>query len=113
EKARQAERITAERDAAIDRFERYRQAVVLQEEAADLEATHPSTHPLTVIRQIVERLRALDRDIAALKASLGEAVDVDFELKVPEPTWHRWATLALVLSGAAVVVAVAGILTGT
>ncbi len=92
EKARQAERITAERDAAIDRFERYRQAVVLQEEVDASRGDAPLDAPAAVIRQIVERLRALDRDIAALKASLGEAVDVDFELKMPEPTWHRWAT---------------------
>ena len=50
EKARQAERLIAERDAARERFERYRTAVILRDELAELEATHPSSIPLPVLR---------------------------------------------------------------
>ena len=113
EKARQAERLISDREAATERHERYRQAVMTSEEIDQLQATHPSRHPLAVIKQIVERLRVLDRDIAELKASLGEAVDVEFELQVPEPTWIRWAALAMVLSVGAVAGAAIGIITGT
>ena len=113
EKARQAERLIADRKAATERHERYREAVLTSEEIDKLQASHPSRHPLGVIKQLVERLRALDRDIAELKASLGEAIDVEFELQVPEPTWIRWAALAMVLSVGAVAGAAIGILTGT
>jgi DNA repair exonuclease SbcCD ATPase subunit len=113
EKARQAERLSADRDAATERYERFREAVVISDEVAHLQATHPSAHPLPVLKQLVERLRVLDRDIAALKASLGEAVDVDFELRVPEPTWLRWAALAMVFSVAAVAGAAIGVATGS
>jgi DNA repair exonuclease SbcCD ATPase subunit len=113
EKARHAERLIADRDVATERFERFRQAVILNDEIQTLQATHPSSHPLGVIRQFVERLRVLDRDIAALKAMLGEAIEVDFELKIPEPTWLRWALLAGLFLVGAVVAAVAGIVTSS
>ena len=102
EKARQAERFAAERDAATERFERYREAVKTAEEIARLSDSHPSSHPLPVIKQLVERLRVLERDIATIQATLGEPVDVDFELVVPEPGWKRWAALAMLLSVGAV-----------
>ena len=113
DKARQAERSLADRDAAAERYERFRQAVILSDEIAHLEATYPSPHPVSVIRQMVERLRGLDRDIAALRASLGESEDVDFQLSVPEPTWHRWAALAMLFSLAAVAGTAIAITTGS
>jgi DNA repair exonuclease SbcCD ATPase subunit len=103
DKARQAERYLTDRQAASERYERFRQAVALNDDIDHLHATHPSHHPLPVLKQLVDRLRMLDRDIAALKASIGEEVDVDFDLKAPEPTWMRWALLAMVFSVAAVV----------
>ena len=60
EKARQAERLTAERDAAQEQYERYRTAVTIRDEIADLERTHPSPTPLPVLRASVDRLRAVD-----------------------------------------------------
>ena len=58
DKARQAERYAADRQAAGERFERFRQAVILNDEVDHLQATHPSNHPLPVIKQLVERLRS-------------------------------------------------------
>src|SRR4029079_11104345 len=46
EKARQAERITAERQAAAERYERYKQAVDVVAEIDTLAASHPSPSPL-------------------------------------------------------------------
>ncbi|MFL5777592.1 MAG: ATP-binding protein [Chloroflexota bacterium] len=105
EKARQAERLGAERDNAKERFERLRQAVEVSVASAHLADTHPSANPLPVLRQIVERLRKLDSRIRELRAALADDVEVAFHVP-PEPTWRplsRWA-IVLVLIGLAVAV---------
>ena len=48
---------TAERTAARERYERFREAVEVATELDELAQTHPSPNPLPVIRQAVERLR--------------------------------------------------------
>jgi DNA repair exonuclease SbcCD ATPase subunit len=99
DKARQAERLSAERVAAEERFERYRHAVEVRDEIAALATTHPSPNPLPVIRQVVERLRALDQRIRELRAALSGEVAVQFEVP-PEPTWQplsRWAVVLVVV----------------
>ena len=67
EKARQAERLDAERTAARERYERYREAVEVSTELDELAQTHPSPNPLPVVRQAVERLRVLDTRIRELQ----------------------------------------------
>jgi DNA repair exonuclease SbcCD ATPase subunit len=99
EKARQAERLTAERAAAQDRYERFRQAVEVTAELDSLAQTHPSPNPLPVVRQSVERLRGLDAKIRELQAALAGEVAVQFDV-APEPTWRpisRWGILAVVV----------------
>jgi DNA repair exonuclease SbcCD ATPase subunit len=100
DKARQAERIAAERDTATERYERYRQAVELLGEVHTLASSHPSPNPLPVIRGGVERLRKLDGRIRELRAMLSGEVDVQFEV-APEPTWKPLsrASIALVVVG--------------
>ncbi|HYM84577.1 MAG TPA: ATP-binding protein, partial [Candidatus Dormibacteraeota bacterium] len=103
EKARQAERLTAERATAQDRYDRYRQAVAIQDELTTLHASHPSVTPLPVLRSNVERLRALEGRARELGAQLEGEVQVHFDV-APEPTWRplsRWA-LVLVVMGALV-----------
>ncbi|HEY3523504.1 MAG TPA: AAA family ATPase, partial [Candidatus Limnocylindrales bacterium] len=107
EKARQAERLTSERTAAQDRFERYRQAVAVHQELDQLADTHPSPNPLPVLRQIVERLRGLDGRMRELRAALAGEVEVRFEVP-PAPTWQPLSRVAVVLVLIGVVVAVAG-----
>jgi DNA repair exonuclease SbcCD ATPase subunit len=97
EKARQAERLQAERDAAQERFERYRQAVTVRDEVAGLEGSHPSPNPLPVLRQMVERLRMLDTRMRELRAMLAGEIEVSYEVTSPEPTWMPMAAAALVL----------------
>jgi DNA repair exonuclease SbcCD ATPase subunit len=100
EKARQAERLTAERTAAQERYDRFREAVEVATELDSLAQTHPSPNPLPVIRQSVERLRSLDAKIRELTAALSGEVAVQFDV-APEPTWRplsRWGIL-LVLVG--------------
>jgi uncharacterized protein YhaN len=100
EKARQAERISAERTTATERYDRYRQAVEVATEIDGLAATHPSPHPLPVIRGTVERLRSMDQRIRELKAALSGEVAVQFEVTAAA-TWQplsRWS-IALVIIG--------------
>jgi DNA repair exonuclease SbcCD ATPase subunit len=97
EKARQAERLIADRDAAQERYERYRQAVEVTAELDQLASTHPSANPLPVIRTGVERLRALDVRSRELRAALAGEVNVKFEV-APEPTtWRSVSRISVVM----------------
>jgi len=109
EKARQAERLNAERTAARERFERYREATEVVGQLADLSDAHPSANPLPVLRQVVDRLRTLDSTIRELRAALAGEIEVTFDVP-PPPTWRplsRWA-IVLVLAGVLVAAATFG-----
>jgi DNA repair exonuclease SbcCD ATPase subunit len=105
EKARQAERLTAERTNAQERYERYRDAVQVATELDGLANTHPSPNPLPVIRTAVERLRSLDGRIRELRAALADEVKVDFSIE-PEPTWQPLSRWAVVLVAVGLLIAV-------
>ena len=96
EKARQAERITAERQAATERYDRYKTAVDVAAEIDTLATSHPSLTPLPVLRSTVERLRTLDTRIRELKAALSGEVEVSFDLK-PAVTWQPLSRLSIAL----------------
>ncbi|MFH1474230.1 MAG: AAA family ATPase [Chloroflexota bacterium] len=99
EKARQAERLAAEREVAQERFERYRQAVVVAGQIGGLEESHPSPNPLPVLRQLVERIRVLDREVGTLRVQLGEEPStVDFQVAIPEPRYRPFAWLGALLA---------------
>ncbi len=110
DKARQAERFSAERINAQERFERYRQAVAVSEELAELHATHPSEDPLPVLQQVVNRLQRLDGQIRELRAALAGEVEVSFEVP-PEPTWRPLSRIAIGLVLVGLIVAGATFLT--
>lgn len=108
EKARQAERLIAERDAAQERFERYRTAVQVSDEIAGLQDSHPARDPLPVLRSTVSRLRELDMRMRELRATLSGEVEVKYDLEVPQPrSWRPTAIVAIVLivAGAALAAA--------
>ncbi len=94
EKARQAERLMAERDAARQRYDRYRQAVEVNEEKSRLTTSHPSPHPLPVIRAGVERLRQLDGRARELTAALAGDVAISFEVAAA-PTWQPLSRISI------------------
>ena len=110
EKARQAERLVAERSSAQERFERYRTAVAVQAEVAGLTGSHPSTAPLPALRKIVEELRALDARMRELTAMLAGEIAVNFEVERPEPrSWQPTAVASIlaILAGAGIAAATA------
>jgi DNA repair exonuclease SbcCD ATPase subunit len=96
DKARQAERLSAERTAAQERFERYREAAEVVATLTALADSHPSANPLPVLRKVVERLREVDGRIRELKAALAGEVEVTFEIP-PEPTWRPLSRVAIIL----------------
>ena len=107
EKARQAERLHAERDDAQARLDRYSEAITLRDELAELEASHPSPMPLAQLRPSVERLRTVETRISTLEEMLAGEVHVDFDLP-PERRWQPRSRMAIVLVAIGVLVAVAG-----
>jgi uncharacterized protein YhaN len=110
EKARQAERLEAERAAANEKFERYRSAATVLEEIGQLRDNHPSPIPLTVLRTSVERLRTVDGRIRELKALLSDEIEVTYEAPAPPRSW-RWAMVVAVLAAlAGLGIAVAGLI---
>jgi recombinational DNA repair ATPase RecF len=111
EKARQAERLNAERDAAQERFERYRTAVTVRDEMAELERTHPSPTPLPVLKASVERLRTVDTQIGTLEKMLAGEIKVDFDVP-PEVRWRPLSRWSLVLVAIGVLVAAASFILG-
>ncbi len=107
EKARQAERLIADREAARQRFERYQAAVALRDELAELDGTHPSTIPLPALRADVERLRSTDTRITTLETLLAGEITVDFDLP-PESNWRSKTRLSLILVAIGAVIAAVG-----
>ena len=109
EKARQAERLTAERDVARERYDRYRRAVEVSGEIGRMESSHPSTTPLPSLDRIAARLHSLDGRARELRAALGEILDVDFEVQASAD--RSWVPVA-VLAAVAVVAGLAGLILG-
>jgi len=96
DKARQAERLVAEREAASERYDRYRQGVEIAGELRNLAAGHPSPNPVAVLRPAVERLRTLDGRMRELRAALSGEVAVQFDV-APEPTWRPLSRISVAL----------------
>ena len=105
EKARQAELLIREREASRERFERYRTAVIVRDELAALEGSHPASIPLPVLRTSVEHIRTLDTRISMLEVMLADEVRVDFDLP-PEIRWRPVSRIGLGLVGIGLAVAV-------
>jgi DNA repair exonuclease SbcCD ATPase subunit len=104
EKARQAERLLAEREVARERYERFRDAVSVLNDIAGLETTHPSAMPLSLIRPVAERLRTLDAQMATLRAMLADEVQVAFDVP-PEVKWRPLSRGSLLVVALGVLIA--------
>ena len=108
DQAHSAETLAAEYAAANDRQARYAEAVTAAAELARLNDSHPSPNPLPVVRQTVERLRALDVKLTELRAILSGEVKVDYEVSAPTTTWRPVALAAMVTFLVGLGLAVAG-----
>jgi len=106
EKARQAERLVSEREAATEKYDRYRQAVEVGAELRTLAGSHPSPNPLSILRPAVERLRTLDGRMRELRAALSGEVAVQFDV-APEPTWRPLSRVSVALVVIGILVAAA------
>ena len=101
----EAVQLLSEQEEAEARHERFQRAVVVREEIEKRETTHPSTLPLTVLRDGTNRLRELEKTIADLTAELGDEVTVSGEIMRPAPRWRPLAIAAIVLAAVGVGVA--------
>ena len=98
EKALQAERLSADRLIAQERFGRFSAAVSVTEQIAALQESHPARDPLPILRGTVARLRELDIRVHELRAMLSGDADVHFDLKAPESrNWLPTARIAVIM----------------
>jgi DNA repair exonuclease SbcCD ATPase subunit len=93
--ADEAVQLLSEQEEAEARYERFQRAVVVRDEIEKRESTHPSTLPLSVLREGTQRLRDLEATIAELKAELGDEVTVPGEIMLPAPRWRPFAVVAI------------------
>lgn len=110
EKALQAERLTADRATAQERFERFSTAVGVTEQVAALQDSHPARDPLPILRSAVTRLREVDGRVRELRAMLSGDVDVHYEIAAPES--RSWLPTAQVALGLIVLGIVLGAIAG-
>jgi DNA repair exonuclease SbcCD ATPase subunit len=109
EKARLAERLTAERDQAQERFERYSTAVDVSGQIDELEASHPSTNGLPALREALAKVRAADMRIREIRAALAGEIEVQFEIKTPTPrAWRPTAVVAVAVILLALAIVIGG-----
>jgi len=82
-----AVKLAGERQAAEQRYEKYRAAAELETEIVKLEGSHPSPIALPLLQQHVEELRALEVTMAECTAILASE-ESPFDVALPEPRWR-------------------------
>jgi DNA repair exonuclease SbcCD ATPase subunit len=108
DQARRAEVLTAEHAAATERHERYAEAIEVADALTALHFSHPSTEPLPILRQAVERLRTLNARIVELTGMLSGEIEVTYEVTVAKDTWRPLSILAFLAIAAGLGLAVLG-----
>lgn len=96
DQARRAEVLTAEHATANERHERYTEAIEVADALTALHYSHPSTEPLPILRQTVERLRALQARIVELTGMLSGEIQVRYEVTAVKATWRPLSILAFI-----------------
>ena len=108
-RAEHAVQVAARAADAARRYALYRRASELRDEIGKLDASHPSSVALPVLRTTVEHVRQLEFKLSEMRAELATEVDLSgYDVAIPSPRWQPWAAGAAVLA----VVAVAGLLGG-
>jgi DNA repair exonuclease SbcCD ATPase subunit len=97
-KAERAVALATEGAEATRRYNHYRRAVELREEIGRLDASHPTTISLPVLRSTVEHLRDLEFRLSEMRAELAAEPDLSgYDVAIPTPRWQPWLIVGLAL----------------
>jgi len=97
DKARMAERLIAERDAAQERFRRMSESVRIQTKIAELEKAHPSPVPIWTLRDITRRVQEGEGRARELRGRLaGERPSSDDHDDDGPRSWQPLVIVAVV-----------------
>jgi recombinational DNA repair ATPase RecF len=97
-KAERATQLTARAADATRRYGLYKRASDLQGEIGKLEATHPSSVPVPVMRSTIDHLRQLEFKLSEMRAELAAEPDLSgYDVAIPNPNWKPWYVLGAVL----------------
>jgi hypothetical protein len=108
DQARRAEVLTVEQATTTERYERYVEAVKVAAELNAMHNAHPSIEPLAILRQTVERLRAVHARIVELSGMLSGEIQVNYEVTAPKATWRPLSIFAFIVIAAGFGVALLG-----
>ena len=98
---------------ATRRYGLYRRATELREEISRLDASHPSSVPLAVLRPTIEHLRGLEFRLSEMRAEMAAEPDLSaYDLTTDIPRWKPWRLVAGLLVVVAVVAALGGVVAG-
>jgi len=107
-KAERAAQLTAKQADASRRYALYKRATALRDEIGKLEASHPSSVALPVLRTTVDHLRQLEFKLSEMRAELAAEPDLSgYDVTVADPPWKLW-----VVAGAVAMVAALAVLAG-
>jgi hypothetical protein len=106
-KAERATVLSARAAEATRRYTQYKRAAELRDEIDSLEAAHPSSVALPVLRSTIDHVRQLEFKLSEMRAELATEPDLStYDVALPTSSWQRWIALGIVLAliaGAAVV----------
>ena len=98
-KAERAAQLTARAADAARRYALYRRAADLREEIGKLEAAHPSSVALPVLRTTVEHVRQLEFRLSEMRAELAAEPDLSgYDVSIPNPRWQPWVAVGAFLA---------------
>ncbi len=112
-KAQRALSIVQRLAEASKRYAHYKRAAELREEIGKLEASHPSSMALPVLRTTIEHLRQLEFSLSEMRAELAAEPDLSrYDVAIQTPRWRPWLGLGAFLAVVAVLVLVGGVVAG-
>ncbi len=109
-RAERASQLAKRAAEAGRRYAQYKHAVELRDEIGQLDAIHPSSVSLPVLRTTVDHLRQLEFRLSEMRAELAAEPDLSsYDVAIPAPRWQQWAVLVAVMAFVGVFAIVAGI----
>jgi hypothetical protein len=112
-KAERAAQLSARAADATRRYGLYKRATELQDEIDKLEAAHPSSVAVPVMRSTIDHLRQLEFKLSEMRAELAAEPDLSgYDVAIPSPRWKPWFALGALLAVVAGVAIVGGAAAG-